>query len=386
MKKKILFIITKSNWGGAQRYVFDLITTLPAHAFEKKILFGKSGEAAGLDVRIREVAKSQHIAFQYLPHLERDIHITKEIASALFLYRFLKKERPDIVHLNSSKAGGLGALAARCAGVPHIIFTAHGWASGEERPALQKAAITFLSWLTILLAHHTITLHERDFHRFDAWPFTRGKVVKIYNGVRDADGLSRTAAREALLKEYGVPLHLPLIGTVGELHKNKGHSYLLEAFASLKQEALLVIMGSGEERKAFEKKARSLGVRKRVFLTGFASGPTYMRGFDLFVFPSVKEGFPFAVLEAGMRDVPVIATAVGGVPEIIQTGTTGLLVAPKEPAELAQAMTLLLRDPSVGAQYAATLKRKIVAEFQFAAVTFPQTLALYRKERVSHSL
>lgn len=379
MKKKILYILTKSNWGGAQRYVFDLITSIPDEEFEKHILFGKSGEASGLDARIKEISKTRNISFSYLPHFQRDIDLLKEARSVLFLYRFLKRERPDIVHLNSSKAGGLGALAARCAGVPTIIFTAHGWPWKEtHRPLWWRAVALIGSYLTALLAHHVVTLHERDLHDFDAWPLAKAKIVKIYNGVRDAAGYTKDEARGELAKKYGVPDNVPIIGTVGELHANKGYSYLLEAFAALPKRVSLVIIGSGEEQKALEAQARSLRIRKRVFFTGFLPGPDYMRAFDLFVLPSVKEGFPFVILEAGARGIPVIATAVGGVPEVVRTGDTGLLVSPKEPEELAQAMRLLLEDPEVAARYASALAQKIRQEFRFEAETLPKTLALYR--------
>ena len=116
MKKKVTYVITKSNWGGAQRYVFDLATNLPKEQFEVAVALGGDGLLAK---KLQERNTSIYRSIS----LGRDISIGKDIRSFFELYRLFKKERPDVVHLNSSKAGGIGALAARVAGIKKIIFT-----------------------------------------------------------------------------------------------------------------------------------------------------------------------------------------------------------------------------------------------------------------------
>ena len=140
MKKKVLFVITKSNWGGAQRYVYDLATALPKDQFEVKVIFGGTQEVGGsygmLDTNLK--IKAPEVQRIFVPSLIRDISIGKDIKSFFELLRLFKKLRPDIVHLNSSKAGGVGALAARFAGVPKIIFTVHGLPEDEARGVLAR--------------------------------------------------------------------------------------------------------------------------------------------------------------------------------------------------------------------------------------------------------
>ena len=152
-KKKILYLITKSNWGGAQRYVFDLATSLNKEEYDVVVALGGTG-------RLVDELKNKKVRVIQLKSLERDISIFKEIKSAIELFKIIKSEKPNILHINSSKAGGLGALIGRILGVPKIIFTAHGWAFNEDRPWRQKISIKTLHWLTILLSHTTITVSE----------------------------------------------------------------------------------------------------------------------------------------------------------------------------------------------------------------------------------
>src|SRR3989338_2906495 len=127
-KRKILYVITKGSWGGAQRYVFDLATSLSKNEFDVEVAVGEGSF-------LKERLTAHGIRVVSVPALQRDVSFVKEIHSFLFLYKIFRTfPRPDIVHLNSSKAGALGALAARIAGVPRTVFTAHAFLeSGEEK-------------------------------------------------------------------------------------------------------------------------------------------------------------------------------------------------------------------------------------------------------------
>ena len=138
---KILFVITKGNWGGAQKYVFDLATSLPKEKFNVSVACGE-GEA--LPKKLVEAG----IRVIPIPFLGRDINILNDCSVFFRLIKLFIAERPDVVHLNSSKIGGMGALAARMAFVPKIVFTAHGWTWNEDRSYLSKKIIVFISWLT----------------------------------------------------------------------------------------------------------------------------------------------------------------------------------------------------------------------------------------------
>ena len=174
-KKKVLYVITKGNWGGAQRYVFDLATGLPKDEFEVAVALGEPALSAGKPGLLADKLKSASVMIYYISSLGRDVSFGKDTTSFFELYRLFKKEKPDIAHLNSSKAGGVGALAARLAGVHKIIFTAHGWPFWEQRNFLMRGAIWFFSWLTALLSHTVIVISDYDLRVARRMPFTSSK-------------------------------------------------------------------------------------------------------------------------------------------------------------------------------------------------------------------
>ena len=372
-KTKVLYLVTKGNWGGAQKYTYDFATSLSKEQYDISVAFGEPG------IFQTELDK-KNVRSTVIPELGRDVSIGKDLGSFYALYKLFKKERPDIIHLNSSKIGGLGALAGRLGCVPKIIFTAHGWAFLEDHSTISKTAIKFLSWLTVILCHTTITLHERDLHTFDLWPFTKGKLVKIYNGIKNSTGLEKNEARQTLKEKYGVEIGGRLIGTIAELHKNKGLPYLIEAMRKLPETVSLCIIGEGEERKNLESLIRREHLDKRVHLSGFIpDAQKLLPAFDIFVLPSIKEGLPFVLLEAGNANVPIISTSVGGIPEIIEDKKEGLLVPTKNPTALREAVEALLKNPETGKTYASAFAKRIQEKFNFETATFPETLKIYKK-------
>ncbi|HEX8994262.1 MAG TPA: glycosyltransferase family 4 protein [Candidatus Paceibacterota bacterium] len=371
--RKILFVITKSNWGGAQRYVYDLATSLPSSQFSVAVACGRTDDQNGLDARL----KSAGIEVIYVDALARDVNASKDLTVFKELHRIFKKNKPDIVHLNSSKAGGLGAFAARLAGVHNIIFTAHGWPFYEDRPLWQRTIIKFLSWMTVALSHTTIALCERDLHAFDGWPFTSGKITKIYNGILAAP--TGRASAQSALESHGIHTSLPLIGTIAELHKNKGLSYLIEAMVYLPGAALCII-GDGEERAALEDMINANHLTDRVFLPGFIADAANLiaPAFDIFVLPSIKEGFPYVILEAGAVGLPTVASCTGGILEIIDNNESGLLVQPKDVSGLVRALHALIDDTRKRTMFGKALQEKIIREFSLKQMA-DRTIEVYSK-------
>ncbi len=175
--KKILFVITKANFGGAQRYVYDLSTSLPKEEFNVAVAFGARG-------RLAEMLEKAGIKTHDVSSLQRDVSFGADFRSFRELVRLFKTLKPDVVHLNSSKVGGLGSFAARAAGVPNIIFTAHGWPFWERRSGPARAAIWLASWATALLAHRVIVISDYDLRVARKMPFIGHKVIRIYNGIK----------------------------------------------------------------------------------------------------------------------------------------------------------------------------------------------------------
>lgn len=309
-EKKILFVITKSNWGGAQKYVYDLATALPKDQFEVVVALGGTGEAGASTGLLAERLKTGGVRTIFLTAFTRDIYLFREFKAFFELWGVIKNEKPDVLHLNSSKAGGLGALAGRIAGIRRIIFTAHGFAHNEIRPVYQRALIWIASWLTILCADVTIVLSNYELKRAPVI-FSHRKIIAIHNGI---DMHMQFASGEQIRNAF--PPGVRITGTIGELTKNKNHISLIEQ-AKHKSDMYVAIVGEGEERRTLEAKIKKEGLSDRVKLFGFMPANEVLRGFDVFALPSLKEGLPYVLLEAKAAGLPIIANRVGGVGEIL---------------------------------------------------------------------
>ena len=257
-----------------------------------------------------ERLRAENIRVVEVPSLERDISFIKEIRAFFSLRKLFRDEKPDAVHLNSSKAAALGALAARLAGVPKIIFTVHGWPFGEKRNIVSKILIWKISWLTTLLAHTMIVISDYDLRVARRMPFVGRKVVRIYNGIGPVQFGSGEMVRRAF------PAGAKITGTIGELTKNKNQIVLVEQ-AKSDPNMYVAIVGEGELRPMLEQKIKAYGLGQRVKLFGFLPVGEALKGFDTFALPSIKEGLPYVLLEAKAAGLPIVANRVGGVGEIL---------------------------------------------------------------------
>lgn len=308
--KKILFVITKSNWGGAQRYVYDLATGLSKDQFEVAVALGGTGSKNAEGGKLLEMLSASGIRTVFIKAFMRDISLVRELNSFFELIDIFKRERPDIVHLNSSKAGGVGALAARLAGVRKIIFTSHGWAFNEDRNLFTRTVIEVLQWLTVFLSHRTICVSNADVNQVRNWPLVSGKISVIHNGIAPITFGTGEKIRNAF--SAGVRI----TGTIGELNRNKNQQILIEE-AKNDPNMHVAIVGEGEDRAILEDKIKKYNLESRVKLFGFMPADDALPSFDRFALPSIKEGLPYVLLEAKQAGLPITANRVGGISEIL---------------------------------------------------------------------
>lgn len=404
-KKKILYIITKSTWGGAQSYVYDLATSLPKDTFETVVALGQGGT-------LQEKLNKVGVRTILISSLNRNINPLLDLKSFFELFRILWQEKPDVIHLNSSKIGGLGALAGRVHNLAvstrnfiyrllsrlpfpklqvtsyplqaRIIFTGHGWAFNEDRGFLARKFILFLHWLMIVLAHKVIAVSEKT-KRDIAWlPFTRNKITVIYNGLHPVALFSKNSARLELSAKIPALKTLPhdttWIGTISELHHTKGLDLALTAFAALVKQrpsAVFVVIGEGEKRNELEAMVMTLKLEGRVFLPGrIPDARLYLAAFDIFTLTSRTEALPYSVIEAGLAGLPVIATAVGGIPEIVEDMKSGALIQPKNIIEIERALSYLAIHPEKRKRLGEELKKSVKEKFSTGKM-LEKTIALY---------
>ncbi|MBA3284093.1 MAG: glycosyltransferase [Nitrosopumilus sp.] len=359
-KKKILFVITKGNWGGAQKYVYELAHRLPTESYEVYV-------AHGVGDILPQKLKAVEIPSIYLPSLGRDISIVKDIISFFDLIKLFRKEKPYIVHLNSSKIGGIGALAARIARIPKIVFTVHGFAFNEERPWIQKAIISFLSWITTILCTDVVCISQIEYAQASQWPGISSKLHLIYNGIPTPDFLSTDDARRMLLDILQIPESImsgkKIVGTIGELTQNKGHIYALTAIKEI-PDCIYIIIGEGEEHTALQEFIAQHNLKNKIFLTGFIKdASTLLKAFSFFLLPSLKEGMPYVLLEAGLAQVPVITTPVGGIKEIITNREEGFFIMPQSSESIYTTLSEIIAYTNNLNHISTQLKNKVEKSF-----------------------
>lgn len=373
MKKKILFIVTKGNFGGAQRYVHDLAVNLPQSEYETIVACGKEGELV-------ERLRAEAIPVFLIHSLGRDISLVRDVRSFFEIQTIMRKMRPDVVHLNSSKAAALGALAARLLGISRVIATIHGWPFRERRNILWRGFAAFSSWLTALFATNVICVSSSDRSAARWMPFVQGKFAVIHNGISLFEMYSRAEARGKIADDTRHSNDM-WVGTIAELHASKDHLTALKAVAEFNsihsRKIFYCIIGDGEKRADMQRWIEEHGIVSNVALLGhLKNARAYLPAFDFFLFLSIKEGLPYSVLEAGAAGLPVIATGVGGIPEIIEDGESGYLVAPGDTIAIVDALERVIEDDRMRMQFAGHLRERIKTLFSLKQM-IEETVRLY---------
>lgn len=391
MAMKILYGVTKSNFGGAQRYVFELAEYAKSQGHDVSVTCG--GDGLLVD-RLRDI----DIPVYTLDTVQRDIALLKEVKTLWKLFHLMRQIRPDAVHLNSPKLGGLGSVVARLAGVKKIIYTNHGWPFKEHRPFWHIILIKFFSFLTILFNTKVIVLSKKELDMVKHWPLisvfdsktNTGKLVVIPNGVQSFELINKSEALDALLgtkRAEEIRQLSPIIfGNISELHQNKGYIYALQGIHTylhtlktpLDTDIHFVIVSDGEEKNALKSIVANLNLESYVTFAGYIrDARTYFKAFDVCMMTSIKEGLPFTLLEAGYARVPIITTSVGGIPELIQDKETGLLIAPHDHMEVARAIQYAVQHRDHMSCYAERLKHHVDTSFSFDTQA-PHILKLYK--------
>ena len=331
-KKKILFLITKDDVGGAQKYVNDLRAYLDRQKFTVKILTGGKGG-------VHFLSNAFYPQFLFL----------NDVAALVELIIKFWREKPDVVHLNSSKAGVIGAFAAKIIGIPKVVFTAHGWVFNPDNRLSfwRRWLYRFFHRIASKFQDVIINVSEYDRQlavRYDIAPSK--KLLTVYNGISDVAFLNKKDARRALKTISGHPVSLDgtWIGSIGRLVVEKDYATLIEA-AALVKNATFFILGSGSEYRKLKSKSEKLKIADRVcILEDMAPAAPYLKAFDIFILSSIKEGLPYTMLEAMAAELPIVVTRVGGMTEIIEG--RGLVMPPREPEELARAINYFIENPS----------------------------------------
>lgn len=293
-----------------------------------------------------------------------DVRRLHRVGGAAALTRLVRAERVDLLHTHTlAAANALARVAARVARVPVV---SHLHIENHFRPAT-RALLKAADNVSARLAARLVAVSENTRRAYELQGYPR-RIEVVYNGV----ALDQTGTAD-VRRELGLPADSPLVGAVGRLCEVKGQRELIEALAQVPgARALLVgadLEQGGEYQRELERVAAALGVGDRVVFAGPRSDVgEVLSALDVVALPSWTEGLPLVVLEAMARKRPVVATPVGGTPEVVVDGETGWLVPPRDPGALAEALRRLLADAELRRRFGEAGYERVRERFSAAAM------------------
>jgi glycosyltransferase involved in cell wall biosynthesis len=294
-----------------------------------------------------------------LPSLVAPLSPRDDLTALRELTDLCRAGRYDVVHTHSAKAGALGRIAAHRAEVPRIVHTYHGFPFHEFQNPLRKAAYIGIERRLARITDAVLAIGSGVATEALRRGLARPSTLRTIAPVVEAVTVPRTPeSRAAARAELGINDSVPVVGTVGRLDYQKAPEHLIAAMAALRhKDAIAVWVGSGPGLADAQELARRTGVADRfVFVGERADVANLLPAFDVFAMASRYEGLPCAVVEAMRCGVPVVATAVNSVPDLVVPGESGVLVPPGRPAALAAAIDGILDDPPAAARMAGQAK------------------------------
>ncbi len=385
-EQKIIFLVTQTKWGGAQKYVLELAK----HFSQNNEVSIAYGEVKNKDPRFFDICQKNNLKTIPVNALVRNIDIAKDFSAVLEIQKILKQDNYNLIHLNSSKGGFVGAVAAKMHSANpmnlrlRIVYTAHGFVFNEMVSKLQKKLYKTAEMVSTSIEHLVIAVSDFDKQSaIEQKVVSPHKIFTVHNGINPVE--YNFLNKEEAIKKLGLAPGKKYFGTVASFYDTKGHKYLVGAIKLLQADHSLLLgnwqwifIGEGPNLEEIKKQVHELDLGDYIkFITPDNKDWQYLKAFDIFVLPSVKEGLPYTILEAGLAQVAVIASKVGGIPEVIKQEETGLLTTPANPLSLQKAMERMAQS-SLKEKLVANNHQNILDNFSLAK-TLEQTEELYLK-------
>ena len=344
---RVLHVITRMIVGGAQENTMLSCALIDHARYPSELL---SGVETGAEGSLHEECSARGVLVHLEPALVRAVRPHLDGLALGRLVRFFHRYRPDIVHTHSSKAGILGRIAARWAGVPRVVHTVHGWGFTPGQPPYVHRLYVELERLCARYCDLLVVVADVD--REDGLRLGIGTLAK-YRTIRSGIELSayrdRAVTRAEARSRIGVPAEAFVVGCVGRLSPQKAPLDLLAAFArlaSVRADAHLVLVGDGPLKAEVIAAVRRANLTDRVHMLGLRRDvPDLMRAFDVFALASRWEGLPRVFPQAMAAGLPIVATRVDGAADAIREGVSGFLVEAGDHAAMADRLATLAADP-----------------------------------------
>lgn len=367
---RVLHVITRLILGGAQENT--LYTAIGQHRdprFDVTLMCGIDDSPEG---HLHNEAFAAGVRLVIEPLLVRPIRPVTDLRALFRLYRFMRKGRFDIVHTHSSKAGIVGRLAARLAGVPVVVHTLHSLVFHEYQQAWKNWLYIRLKRLCAPMTDSLISVNELTGRIAIEQGIGRpDQHITIYSGMDLEPFLSigQTLSPEDAKRRFGIPPEAPVMGKVARLFPLKGHDQFFDAAAEvarLEPRAWFLVVGDGVLRPSLEAKAGELGIADRTVFAGRVNPqdvPAHIQAMDVLVHTSLREGIARVLPQGGAVGKPVVAFRLDGAPEVIRDGVSGFLVAALDTRALAERVITLFNDAELRARMGAQGRAFAAAHF-----------------------
>ncbi len=363
-KPKVIHVITMLELGGAQGNTLFTVSNLDRNKFDVGLIAGPGG------IQDEKAKKIPNLKLEFVQGLVRPISPVEDLAGLIHLYLIFKREKPDIVHTHSSKAGISARIAAKLAGVPIIIHSIHGFGFNPYQKFFIRWLFIFLEkWIAkftdILVAVSQNNIEEG----LKLGIGHREQYVLIRSGVDIAKikNASQSTDRAKLRRDLNIPESAKIVLTIGPFKLQKDPMSFVEIAAKVKkevQDVLFLWSGDGELRPKAEARIQELGVEKNIKILGWRDDvPALLALCDVFILTSLWEGLPRAGVEALIVGKPVVAFSVDGVPEIVLDGKNGFVLKPGDREGFARRLTEILKDPSLHQKFSQHARQTIDASF-----------------------
>jgi len=359
MKIKVLHIITKLELGGAQGNTLYTVKHLDPGKFEVSLACGPGGildgETAGINVH-------------FVAELAREINPLKDFAAVMRLRSLIKKISPDVVHTHSSKAGILGRIAAKLAGVPAVIHTFHGFGFNPEQRFLTRFAFTSAEKICAPLSDALIFVSKANESEARGLGIGRGvKSRVIRSGIKLSGYPARDFDAAKLRAELKIPDKAEIVLSVGNLKPQKNpldFAASAKIVCSERPDCVFIFAGDGELRPEVERFVSENGLAGKCLFPGWRRDTDKLLAMaKVFVLSSLWEGLPRALVEALKSGVPCVAYGCDGVSDILKDGENGFLIKPKDTKTLAEKISAILADDGLHAKLAAGAAATGLSEF-----------------------
>lgn len=360
---KILHIITRLDRGGSAEVVLNLVSGLKEKGHDVFLAVGPTVEPQA-DIKL--FSKNTNITVSYIKSLRRDINPFWDIPAFFEILKLIKKIKPDILHTHTSKAGFLGRIAGRLAGVKTVVHTPHGHIFYGYYNSLISRIFIYLEKLASRFCDKIITLTEIEKREYiKEGVADKEKIISIPCGI-DIDRFTQLEGKshlslltgftlnkdKSIRNKLGISADAKVIGWVGRLEPVKDCECFLRACHLIKKDlpdAKFLIVGDGPLRKEMEELALSLALKNDAIFLGFRNDmPEIMNSIDVLVHTPLNEGLGRVLLEAFVCEKPVVAADVGGIPEIVKHGINGFLVPSKDYISTAREAVKILKDNPLG--------------------------------------